>query len=113
MRYTGTGTVDAKHKIYVFLFTSTEFMQGNSQPISTATATSKEETVTFSDLNESPLYAAVVYDPSGAYDGQSQPPTGSSTAIYAKTPNVPDPIAIEPGKTVEITVAFDDTHKMR
>lgn len=113
LHYTGTGTVDEKHKIYVFLFTSTDFMQGDSQPISTSTASSKEETITLSDLTASPLYAAVVYDPSGDYDGQSQPPAGSSTALYAKTPNVPDPIEIEPGKTVAITLTFDDTHKMR
>lgn len=113
VQYTGTGTVDEKHKIYVFLFNSTDFMQGQGQPIATNTIASKDQTVTFSDLNDSPVYAAVVYDPSGNYDGQSQPPTGSSTAIYAKSPNVPEPITIEPGKSAEVSITFDDTHKMR
>ncbi len=113
LRYTGTGAVDEKHKIFVFVFNSTDFMEGNGQPVATRTAMSKEETLTFSELADSPLYAAVVYDPSGDYDGQSQPPSGASTAIYAKSPNVPEPIAIDPGKAAEITVSFDDTHKMR
>ena len=113
VHYTGTGTVDDKHKIFVFVFNSTEFMQGDGQPIATGTTTSKDETATFSDLTASPVYVAVVYDPTGNYDGQSQPPTGSSTAIYSKTPNEPDPIAIDPGKTVEAEITFDDSHKMR
>lgn len=113
VHYTGAGTVDEKHKVYVFVFNSTEFMQGNGQPVAANTITSKQETVTFSDLTDSPVYVAVVYDPNGAYDGQSQPPSGASTAIYSKTPGTPEPIVIDSGKTVEASIAFDDTHKMR
>ena len=114
VHYAGAGTVDEKHKIYVFVFNSTDFMQGDGQPVASSTTTSKEETATFSDLTDSPVYVAVVYDPNGAYDGQSQPPSGSSTAIYSKTtPGTPEPIVIDSGKTVELAITFDDTHKMR
>ena len=113
MHYTGSGTVDEKHKIFIVLFNSADFMQGNLPPIATNTASSKEETVTFSDLSDSPVYAAVIYDPSGNYDGQSPPPAGSSTALYSKTPGVPEPITIDQGKTAEVVLAFNDSHKMK
>jgi hypothetical protein len=32
--------------------------------------------------------------------------------MYSKTPGTPEPIKIDPGKTVEIELAFDDTAKM-
>ena len=117
VHYTGAGAVDEKHKVFAFVFNSTDFMQGEGQPIATHSNASKDETATFSDLTDSPVYIAVVYDPAGSYDGQSQPPSGSSTAIYvkdpAKDPNVPEPIKIDPGKAVEVEITFDDTHKMR
>ena len=33
LNYTGTGTVDEKHKIIVFVFDSPDFMQGNAMPV--------------------------------------------------------------------------------
>lgn len=113
VHYTGSIPVDDTHKVFVFLFSSTEFMQGNGSPIATQATALKDDTLTFSDLTDSPVYLAVVIDPSGTYNAQSQPPAGSSTAVYGKEPNVPDPINIEPGKTSEISITFDDTHRMR
>ena len=113
VHYTGSGPVDQTHKVYVFLFNSTDFMDGEGHPIATTTASSKEETVSFPKLTDSPVYVAVVYDPTGVYEGHSQPPSGSSTALYEKSPNVPEPITIDPAKPTEISLSFDDTHKMR
>ena len=113
LHYTGTVTVDEKHKVFVLLFNSPDFMQGEGKPVEIHAASAKDETLTFSDLKDSPVYAAVVLDPSGQYGGWSQPPSGSSTAIYAKNPDVPEPVTIEPGGTVDISIAFDDLHKIR
>ena len=33
LNYTGAGTVDEKHKIFVFIFDSPDFMQGGAMPI--------------------------------------------------------------------------------
>ncbi len=112
LSYTGSGTVDDKHKIIVFLFDSPDFMQGNAMPVGAQSATSKNETVTMTDIPASPVYVTVVYDPNGQYDGMSAPPSGSSLGLYSKTPGTPEPVKIEPGKTVEIELAFDDTAKM-
>ena len=113
MNYTGAGTVDEKHKIFLFVFDSPDFMQGGSMPIVSGSTSAKDGTVTVSDLSVSPIYVAVAYDPKGEYDGQSgPPPSGSSMGLYAKTPGTPEPVKIEPGQTGEITVAFDDSAKM-
>ncbi len=115
LHYTGSGTVDAKHKIGVALWNSTDFMkQGSSTaPLAVKTATDKDGAVTFSDVTTSPVYASAAYDPKGDWDGQSgPPPTGSSLGMYSKTPGTPEPINVKPGKTVTVELSFDDTTKM-
>jgi hypothetical protein len=113
LKYTGAGTVDSKHQIIVFLFDSPDFQQGGVMPIGEQSGEAKDATVTFPDLASSPVYAVAVFDPTGGYDGQSgPPPSGSSLGMYSKTPGTPEPIKIDPGKTVEIELAFDDTAKM-
>jgi|SRR5579884_429965 len=113
LNYTGSGTVDDKHHIIVFLFDSPDFMQGGAMPITSQSATAKDGTVTFTDLDKSPVYASAVYDPSGEYDGMSgPPPSGSSLGLYSKTPGEPAAINIDPGKTGDATIAFDDSAKM-
>jgi hypothetical protein len=113
LKYTGAGTVDAKHQIIVFVFDSPDFAQGGIMPVAMKTAQAKDETVTVADLSTSPVYVAVVFDPTGNYDAQSgPPPSGATIGMYSKTPGTPEPIKIDPGKTVEIELAFDDTTKM-
>ncbi|HZU25463.1 MAG TPA: hypothetical protein VFA04_08065 [Bryobacteraceae bacterium] len=112
LNYTGTGTVDDKHHIIVFLFDSPDFMKGEGMPISEQSAAAKDGTVTFSDVDKSPVYVSTVFDPSGQYDGMSQPPSGASLGVYSKTPGEASPVNIEPGKTAEIEIAFDDSSKM-
>jgi hypothetical protein len=114
LSYTGSGPVDEKHKILVFLFDTPDFVKGDAMPLGASQqAAAKTTTVTFTDLTVSPVYAAAVYDPTGGYDGQSgPPPSGSSLGMYAKTPGTPEPIKIDPGKAAEIDLSFDDTVKM-
>ena len=113
LNYTGTGKVDSQHKIMLFLFDSPEFVKGTVMPIGSMSASTKDETVVFSDLAQSPVYVVATYDPTGSYDGQSgPPPSGSSSGMYSKTPGTPEPVKIEPGETVQIELAFDDSYKM-
>ncbi|MGD0578014.1 MAG: hypothetical protein ABSC08_03710 [Bryobacteraceae bacterium] len=114
LHYTGSGQVDSKHPIFLFLFDSPDFVQGNVMPIGAASASAKDETVIFSDVAQSPVYVVTAYDPQGNYDGQSgPPPTGSSMGMYFKTPGTPEPVKIEPGQSVQIELAFDDSVKMQ
>ena len=112
LNYTGSGTVDEKHKIVVFVFDSPDFMQGNAMPVGSESAASKTGTVTFTGLASSPVFVTAVFDPTGQYEGMSPPPSGSSLGLYGKTPGKPDPINIDPGQTAEVELAFDDTAKM-
>ena len=112
LNYTGSGTVDDKHKIIVFLFDSPDFMSGQAMPVGMQPGAAKDAVVTFTDVAGSPVYLTAVFDPSGQYEGMSAPPSGASLGLYAKTPGTPDPIKIEPGETVQVDLAFDDTAKM-
>ena len=113
LSYAGSGTVDDKHKIFVFVFDSPEFITGGAFPIASGSSATKDGTVAFANLTASPVYVATAYDPSGNYDGQSgPPPTGSSMGLYAKAPGKPEPVEIEAGKAVTIDLPFDDTAKM-
>lgn len=113
LNYTGAGQVDTKHKIIVFLFDSPDFTQGTVMPFAMKAAEAKDATVTFPELDKSPVYVASVYDPTGGYDGESgPPPSGSSMGMYSKTPGTPEPVKVEAGQTVEIELPFDDTAKM-
>ena len=113
MNYTGAGTVDEKHKIFLFVFDSPSFMQGGAMPIGFGSTAAKDGTVTVANLFVSPVYVTAAFDPTGGYDGMSgPPPSGSAMGLYSKTPGTPEPIKIDPGKTAEITLAFDDSFKM-
>lgn len=113
LNYTGSGPVDSKHRIFLFVFDSPDFVQGNVMPLDSKPASTKDETVVFSGLTASPVYVVAAYDPTGDYDGQSgPPPSGSPMGMYSKTPGAPEPVKIEPGETVQVDLSFDDSYKM-
>lgn len=113
VHYTGEGPVDEKHKIFIVVFDSPEFVKGEAMPIAVQTATAKDQGITFSEIATSPVYVATSYDPTGNYDGQSgPPPSGASLGMYSKNPGTPEPINIEAGKTAEVDLSFDDSFKM-
>jgi len=108
--YTGSGTVDASHKIYVALWDSAEV--SSAMPVQVKSLDTKHGTVTFMDVEKSPAYVSTAYDPSGSWDAQSPPPSGTSLGIYSANPPKPDPIEVAPGKTAKVKVTFDDTNKV-
>ena len=113
VHYKGSGTVDDKHKILVFLFDSPEFGHSNVMAFAVMSTNSKDGTVTFNHVAKSPAYVGTVYEPSGSYaERQGPPPPGSSLGMYSKTPGQPAPVKVEAGKTIDIELTFDDTVKM-
>lgn len=108
--YTGSGTVDASHKVYIALWDSADFNAG--PPVVIKSLDSKDGTVTFSDVQKVPAYVTTVYDPAGTWDAQSPPPSGSSLGMYGTHPPTPDPIDAVPGKTAKVKVSFNDEAKM-
>lgn len=114
VHYSGAGTVDEKHKIYVVVWDSPDFVKSHEvMPVAIQSTSSKGGVVTFDDIKKTPAYVSAVYDPSGQWDAQSPPPEGSSLGLYSKTPGTPEPIELKPGKTSSIELPFDDTVKMK
>ena len=115
LHYTGSGTVDATHKIFVALWDSPGFTgEGGGPPMAFKSATSKNGIVTFSEIQNATVYVSAAYDPSGAWDAQSgPPPKGASLGMHSKAPPKPDPINLAPGKTAKATISFDDKTKVQ
>jgi hypothetical protein len=113
--YTGSGTVDESHKVYVVLWDSPDFMKGDAggPPIGVQSVTAKSDVAHFDNLSKGPVYASMVYDPNGKWDAASPPPAGCSIGLYAKEPGTPTPIELNPGKTTKISASFDDSQKMQ
>ncbi len=113
--YTGAGTVDDSHKIYVALWDTPDFVQPDNHtiPIDVKPLASKNGSVTFTDIKASPVYVSAAYDPKGAWDAQSAPPAGSSLGLYSKQPGKPAPIEVKPGHKITVHLTFDDTEKVK
>jgi hypothetical protein len=126
LNYTGAGKVDEKHKIYVLLFdanpmtasTLTDSTTGPTPPtpvagvshiIARESAAAKNATITFNKIAVTPIYAMAFFDKNGTYNGHPDSASGSPMGIYGIAPDKLDPIAIESGKTNEITLVFDDS----
>ena len=74
VHYTGSGTVDDKHKIVVFLFDSPDFGRKAVMAFAVMSTASKDGTVTFNDVTKSPAYIGTVYDPNPGYADRQGPP---------------------------------------
>ena len=110
INYTGAGTVDARHTIYVALWDSSDLSGG--PPAAVRSLDSKKGTVTFSTVQKVPAFVSAAYDPTGAWDAQSPPPSGSSLGMYSKNPPNPEPIEVAPGQTVKVSITFDDSARV-
>jgi len=110
VKYTGSeGTVDQTHKLLVFVFDSTDIGTGGTMPIKFDTLAENGGTLSMA-FTVSPVYVAVVFDKPGNYDFSGPPASGCPATIYMKDPaQGAAPIAIEPGKTIEVNVQFDDS----
>lgn len=110
IHYTGTGAVDASHKIYVALWESDNFNGG--PPVDVKSTDSKNGTVTFTNVKKTPAFVSSAYDPTGKWDGASGPPPKDAIlGMYGKTPGKPDPITPSAGKPAKIAITFDDKTK--
>jgi hypothetical protein len=108
--YTGSGTVNASHNVYVALWDSSDMSGG--PPVAVLSLNSKKGTVTFSDVQRVPAFVSAAYDPTGNWDAQSPPPSGTSLGMYSRNPPNPQPIDVAPGKSVKVTITFDDAVKV-
>jgi hypothetical protein len=112
--YSGAGVVDDKHKLYVSLWDTPDFAKAGNEtaPFALKFVTSKSAVAEFTDLDKSPVYVGTIYDPTGKWDAQSAPPSGTSVGLYSTEPGVPAPVTLEDGKTTKISTTLDDSIKL-
>lgn len=108
VNYKGSGTVDASHRVWVWLFDTPDIGPG-SMPIAQMSLEKNGETATF-EVGEGQVWIAVAYDEKGVMTGTEPPPSGSPIGIYAASSGAPE--AMTPGPTGAVTVTFDDSQRM-
>jgi hypothetical protein len=111
--YAGSGTVDDAHKLYVALWDTPDFVKDGSgaMPLALKFVTAKSAVAEFTDLDKNPVYISMAFDPTGKWDAQSEPPSGTSLGLYSTEPGVPAPVQLEQGKTTKIEATLDDSYK--
>ena len=112
VKYSGKGTVDATHRLWVWLFTTPDINPG-AIPIAELSLDKNGAVASFPSVTAKEVYVVVAYDEKGGFQGQSAPPIGSPYAFYgAKTPqDKPAPVAV--GAKTAITVALTEALRMQ
>jgi hypothetical protein len=112
VKYAGKGTVDATHKIWVWLFDTPDIDAG-AIPIAEQAIEKNGGTASFADVTAKQVYIAIAYDEQGGFLGQAPPPPGSPVMLYgAKTPkDLPQPVT--PGAKATVTATLTDAQRMQ
>jgi hypothetical protein len=110
VKYTGAGTVDATHRIWVWIF-DTPNIGPDAMPIGEQSISTNGGTATFSTTTKQ-VYVAMAFDEQGGFMGQAPPPSGAPVAMYGMTGPDGQPQPVAPGGKGAVTVTFDDTMRM-
>ena len=109
VKYTGKGTVDASHRIWVWLFTSPDIGPG-AIPIAEASIDKNGGVASFANVGADQVWIAIAFDEAGGFAGAAPPPSGSPITLYT---DAKGPAAVTPGAAGKVTVAFDDSQRMQ
>ena len=107
--YKGTGSVDASHEIFVWVFDNPN-IGADSVPVASDVLTTNGGSLNFSGLPQQ-VYLAAAFDEKGDYDGTSgPPPPGTPITIYGEMGAA---AAVPTGGTdAAVTVTFDGSVRM-
>jgi hypothetical protein len=108
VEYKGKGTVDASHRVWVFVFDSPN-IGSNAMPIAMDSVEKNGAIATF-DVAGERVWIAVAYDESGTMTGDGPPPSGSPIAIYGGNPAAPEAVVL--GAKTPVAITFDDSQRM-
>ena len=108
VNYKGKGTVDAKHRVWVWLFASPDIGPG-SMPIAELSIEANGTLATFDGIDAERVWIAAAYDESGSMSGNAPPPSGSPVGVFASTEGAPKSVA--PGEPA-VVLTFDDSFRM-
>lgn len=109
VHYKGKGTVDAAHKLWVWVFDSPNIGPG-SMPVGQVSLDKNDTDASFDGLAEgSKYYLAAAFDETGTMFGEAPPPTGTPIGILGMSSGAPTPVV--PGKDPAV-LTFDDSMRM-
>jgi hypothetical protein len=109
--YTGAHTVDDAHKIYVTVWDTPDFVKpgADEEPIAVNPVSSKDGVTIFKHLTTNPVYVALVFDPTGKWAADGEPPSGAIMGLYCIQSGVPLAVHLDDSKVTEITAKLDDS----
>ena len=108
VNYKGKGTVDAKHRVWVWLFASPDIGPG-SMPIAELSLDANGALATFDGIDAERVWIAAAFDESGSMSGSAPPPSGSPVGVFAGSDGAPK--SVVPGEPA-VALAFDDSFRM-
>ena len=109
VQYKGKGTVDASHKLWIWVFDTPNIGAG-SMPIDQISLERNGADAVFEGIASAKVWIAAAFDESGAMSGDAPPPSGTPIGILMSKDGVP--LAILPGSTEAAVLAFDDSQRM-
>lgn len=107
--YTGKGTVDGSHRLWVWLFTSPDIGPG-SMPIAEMSVDRNGGVAVFEGVMAERVWIAAAFDEQGVMTGNAPPASGSPVAIYVGSDGLPRALAL--ADTAEAALTFDDSQRM-
>lgn len=107
--YKGKGTVDASHKLWVWLFDTPNIGPG-AMPLAQVALDKNGTEAVFDAVAGDKVYVAVAFDEQGSMTGDGPPPTGSPVGVLTGSDGVPS--AVTPGDKAATVLTFDDSIRM-
>jgi hypothetical protein len=108
VNYKGKGTVDATHKLWVWIFDTPNIGAG-SMPVDQLALDKNGTDAVFNNVAPGQVWIAVAFDEHGVMTGNEPPPSGSPISVYTAG-GAPSPVT--PGEKAILTLTFDDTMRM-
>ena len=109
VHYKGKGTVDASHKLWVWVFDTPNIGPG-SMPLDQVALDKNDLEAVFNNVVADKVWIAVAYDESGSMTGDAPPPSGTPIGIFAGSDGAP--AAVIPGAKDAAVLTFDDSQRM-
>jgi hypothetical protein len=108
VKYTGKGSVDETHRLWIWLFDSPDIAPG-SIPVAELSLEKNGDVASFTNVAAPQVWIAIAYDEKGGFGGSAPPPSGSPVTLYM---DASGPAAVTPGDKTAVTVTFDDSQRM-
>ena len=109
IHYKGKGTIDASHKLWVWLF-DTPDIGPQAMPIDQLTLEANGTEAAFEGVVPSQVWIAAAFDEKGVMTGNEPPPTGTPIGILMGSDGMPT--AVTPGPKGTVVLTFDDSIRM-